>query len=135
MHSKPYYGKQSPAGWWNVCRSTIDQLLILPKFLLLTFSKQVSWRNRALVISDWGRRFIFGRDSSGIWGRQPTNTGTSNCKLWRIFFWPSFTIFDISENFVSKSWLVYLICWISSYATLDKLPLVHWCVFPRFLEY
>ncbi|XP_059437842.1 external alternative NAD(P)H-ubiquinone oxidoreductase B2, mitochondrial-like [Corylus avellana] len=29
-------------------------------------SKQVSWRNRALVISDWGRRFIFGRDSSGI---------------------------------------------------------------------
>ncbi|KAK1324631.1 hypothetical protein QJS10_CPA01g01147 [Acorus calamus] len=29
-------------------------------------SKQVSWRTRALVISDWTRRFIFGRDSSGI---------------------------------------------------------------------
>ncbi|XP_008793641.1 external alternative NAD(P)H-ubiquinone oxidoreductase B2, mitochondrial-like [Phoenix dactylifera] len=29
-------------------------------------SKQVSWRTRALVISDWMRRFIFGRDSSCI---------------------------------------------------------------------
>ncbi|KAJ9136238.1 hypothetical protein P3X46_033333 [Hevea brasiliensis] len=29
-------------------------------------SKQVSWRTRALVVSDWTRRFIFGRDSSGI---------------------------------------------------------------------
>ncbi|XP_051126183.1 external alternative NAD(P)H-ubiquinone oxidoreductase B2, mitochondrial-like [Andrographis paniculata] len=29
-------------------------------------SKQVSWRTRSLVISDWGRRFIFGRDSSCI---------------------------------------------------------------------
>nr|UER43489.1 NAD(P)H dehydrogenase B2 [Viscum album] len=29
-------------------------------------SKQVSWRTRALVISDWTRRFIFGRDSSRI---------------------------------------------------------------------
>lgn len=29
-------------------------------------SKLISWRTRALVISDWGRRFIFGRDSSGI---------------------------------------------------------------------
>lgn len=29
-------------------------------------SKQVSWRNRALVVSDWTRRFIFGRDSSRI---------------------------------------------------------------------
>ncbi|XP_047079519.1 external alternative NAD(P)H-ubiquinone oxidoreductase B2, mitochondrial-like [Lolium rigidum] len=29
-------------------------------------TKQISWRTRALVISDWGRRFIFGRDSSGI---------------------------------------------------------------------
>ncbi|XP_048318702.2 external alternative NAD(P)H-ubiquinone oxidoreductase B2, mitochondrial [Ziziphus jujuba] len=29
-------------------------------------SKQVSWRNRALVITDWARRFIFGRDSSQI---------------------------------------------------------------------
>ncbi|KAL3625056.1 hypothetical protein CASFOL_031724 [Castilleja foliolosa] len=26
----------------------------------------VSWHTRALVISDWGRRFIFRRDSSGI---------------------------------------------------------------------
>jgi NADH:ubiquinone reductase (non-electrogenic) len=29
-------------------------------------SKQVSWRTRYLVLSDWTRRFIFGRDSSGI---------------------------------------------------------------------
>lgn len=29
-------------------------------------SKLVSWRTRALVISDWTRRFIFGRDSSQI---------------------------------------------------------------------
>ncbi|MBA0870706.1 hypothetical protein Goshw_016292 [Gossypium schwendimanii] len=29
-------------------------------------SKQVSWRTRALVVSDWIRRFIFGRDTSGI---------------------------------------------------------------------
>ncbi|KAM0059086.1 putative NADH:ubiquinone reductase (non-electrogenic) [Helianthus debilis subsp. tardiflorus] len=29
-------------------------------------SKLVSWRTRILVIGDWGRRFIFGRDSSKI---------------------------------------------------------------------
>ncbi|XP_047336428.1 external alternative NAD(P)H-ubiquinone oxidoreductase B2, mitochondrial-like [Impatiens glandulifera] len=29
-------------------------------------SKQVSWRTRTLVVSDWARRFIFGRDSSRI---------------------------------------------------------------------
>ncbi|KAL9288404.1 External alternative NAD(P)H-ubiquinone oxidoreductase B1 [Arabidopsis thaliana] len=29
-------------------------------------SKQVSWRTRALVVSDWTRRYIFGRDSSRI---------------------------------------------------------------------
>ncbi|XAR68046.1 NADH:ubiquinone reductase (non-electrogenic) [Bertholletia excelsa] len=29
-------------------------------------SKQVSWRTRYLVVSDWTRRFIFGRDSSRI---------------------------------------------------------------------
>ncbi|XP_041026152.1 external alternative NAD(P)H-ubiquinone oxidoreductase B2, mitochondrial [Juglans microcarpa x Juglans regia] len=29
-------------------------------------SKQVSWRNRILVVTDWTRRFIFGRDSSRI---------------------------------------------------------------------
>nr|XP_043609639.1 external alternative NAD(P)H-ubiquinone oxidoreductase B2, mitochondrial-like [Erigeron canadensis] len=29
-------------------------------------SKQVSWRTRSLVVSDWIRRFIFGRDSSQI---------------------------------------------------------------------
>ncbi|XP_050248180.1 external alternative NAD(P)H-ubiquinone oxidoreductase B1, mitochondrial-like [Quercus robur] len=29
-------------------------------------SKQVSWRTRILVVSDWTRRFIFGRDSSRI---------------------------------------------------------------------
>ncbi|WJX22199.1 External alternative NAD(P)H-ubiquinone oxidoreductase B2, mitochondrial [Trifolium repens] len=29
-------------------------------------SKQVSWRTRALVVTDWTRRFVFGRDSSRI---------------------------------------------------------------------
>ncbi|RZC80519.1 hypothetical protein C5167_043094 [Papaver somniferum] len=29
-------------------------------------SKQVSWRTRTMVVSDWMRRFIFGRDSSRI---------------------------------------------------------------------
>ncbi|KAI3992776.1 hypothetical protein MKX01_021737 [Papaver californicum] len=29
-------------------------------------SKQVSWRTRTMVMSDWMRRFIFGRDSSRI---------------------------------------------------------------------
>ncbi|KAL5716605.1 NADH:ubiquinone reductase (non-electrogenic) [Ranunculus cassubicifolius] len=29
-------------------------------------SKQVSWRNRLLVITDWARRFVHGRDSSRI---------------------------------------------------------------------
>jgi NADH:ubiquinone reductase (non-electrogenic) len=29
-------------------------------------SKQISWRTRALVVSDWFRRFVFGRDSSRI---------------------------------------------------------------------
>ncbi|XP_027191800.1 external alternative NAD(P)H-ubiquinone oxidoreductase B1, mitochondrial isoform X2 [Cicer arietinum] len=29
-------------------------------------SKQVSWRTRYLVVSDWTRRFIFGRDSSRV---------------------------------------------------------------------
>nr|DAD23057.1 TPA_asm: hypothetical protein HUJ06_024520 [Nelumbo nucifera] len=29
-------------------------------------SKQVSWRTRVLVVSDWTRRLVFGRDSSGI---------------------------------------------------------------------
>ncbi|XP_068481323.1 external alternative NAD(P)H-ubiquinone oxidoreductase B1, mitochondrial-like isoform X2 [Phaseolus vulgaris] len=29
-------------------------------------SKQVSWRTRVLVMSDWTRRFIFGRDSSRV---------------------------------------------------------------------
>jgi len=29
-------------------------------------SKLVSWRTRMLVISDWTRRFVFGRDSSSI---------------------------------------------------------------------
>ncbi|TVU08592.1 hypothetical protein EJB05_42001 [Eragrostis curvula] len=29
-------------------------------------SKQVSWRTRMLVVSDWTRRFIFGRDSSRL---------------------------------------------------------------------
>lgn len=30
-------------------------------------SKQVSWRTRFLVVGDWLRRFIFGRDTSRIW--------------------------------------------------------------------
>jgi NADH:ubiquinone reductase (non-electrogenic) len=30
------------------------------------FSEQVSWRNRWLVLWDWGRYKIFGRDNSRI---------------------------------------------------------------------
>lgn len=43
--------------------------LIIDSFIMncKLYSKQVSWRTRTLVVSDWGRRFIFGRDSSRIW--------------------------------------------------------------------
>lgn len=34
---------------------------------LFACSKQVSWRTRFLVVGDWSRRFVFGRDSSRIW--------------------------------------------------------------------
>jgi NADH:ubiquinone reductase (non-electrogenic) len=34
--------------------------------ILSTNSKLVRWRTRMMVVSDWGRRFIFGRDSSRI---------------------------------------------------------------------
>ncbi|KAI4299281.1 hypothetical protein L6164_032755 [Bauhinia variegata] len=42
-------GHSSQWLWYSVCAS-----------------KQVSWRTRALVVSDWTRRFTFGRDSSRI---------------------------------------------------------------------
>lgn len=60
----PLGGEQTaahlPGDWVSIGRST--QWLWYSVYA----SKLVSWRTRALVISDWGRRFIFGRDSSGI---------------------------------------------------------------------
>ncbi|KAI3758506.1 hypothetical protein L6452_06071 [Arctium lappa] len=60
----PLGGEQAaaelPGDWVSVGRST--QWLWYSVYA----SKQVSWRTRVLVISDWTRRFIFGRDSSGI---------------------------------------------------------------------
>ncbi|KAK6919504.1 FAD/NAD(P)-binding domain [Dillenia turbinata] len=51
---------QLPGDWISIGHST--QWLWYSVYA----SKLVSWRTRLLVISDWGRRFIFGRDSSRI---------------------------------------------------------------------
>ncbi|KAL1555587.1 External alternative NAD(P)H-ubiquinone oxidoreductase B4, mitochondrial [Salvia divinorum] len=51
---------QLPGDWVSIGHST--QWLWYSVYA----SKLVSWRTRVLVITDWGRRFIFGRDSSKI---------------------------------------------------------------------
>ncbi|OIT05654.1 PREDICTED: external alternative NAD(P)H-ubiquinone oxidoreductase B2, mitochondrial-like [Nicotiana attenuata] len=51
---------QLPGDWVSIGHST--QWLWYSVYA----SKQVSWRTRALVVSDWVRRYIFGRDSSQI---------------------------------------------------------------------
>ncbi|GAB4826861.1 External alternative NAD(P)H-ubiquinone oxidoreductase B2, mitochondrial [Ancistrocladus abbreviatus] len=51
---------QLPGDWVSIGQST--QWLWYSVYA----SKQVSWRTRALVVSDWMRRFVFGRDSSRI---------------------------------------------------------------------
>ncbi|KAF5481199.1 hypothetical protein F2P56_001868 [Juglans regia] len=60
----PLGGEQAaaelPGDWVSVGHST--QWLWYSVYA----SKQVSWRTRFLVVSDWTRRFIFGRDSSRI---------------------------------------------------------------------
>ncbi|GAV68852.1 hypothetical protein CFOL_v3_12355 [Cephalotus follicularis] len=60
----PLGGEQTaaelPGDWVSMGRST--QWLWYSVYA----SKQVSWRTRFLVVFDWTRRFIFGRDSSGI---------------------------------------------------------------------
>ncbi|XP_030459566.1 external alternative NAD(P)H-ubiquinone oxidoreductase B2, mitochondrial-like [Syzygium oleosum] len=60
----PLGGEQTaaelPGDWVSIGRST--QWLWYSVYA----SKLVSWRTRVLVVSDWGRRFIFGRDSSRI---------------------------------------------------------------------
>ncbi|KAH6775312.1 dehydrogenase B1 [Perilla frutescens var. hirtella] len=60
----PLGGEQAaaelPGDWVSMGRST--QWL----WYSIYASKQVSWRTRFLVIGDWMRRYIFGRDSSGI---------------------------------------------------------------------
>ncbi|KAK9051985.1 hypothetical protein SSX86_028613 [Deinandra increscens subsp. villosa] len=60
----PLGGEQAaaelPGDWVSVGRST--QWLWYSVYA----SKQVSWRTRVLVVSDWTRRSIFGRDSSRI---------------------------------------------------------------------
>lgn len=60
----PLGGEQTaaelPGDWVSVGHST--QWL----WYSIYASKQVSWRTRMLVVSDWTRRFLFGRDSSRI---------------------------------------------------------------------
>lgn len=60
----PLGGEQAaaelPGDWVSMGRST--QWLWYSVYA----SKQVSWRTRVLVVSDWTRRFIFGRDSSRV---------------------------------------------------------------------
>ncbi|EPS68710.1 hypothetical protein M569_06057, partial [Genlisea aurea] len=60
----PLGGEQAaaelPGDWVSIGRST--QWL----WYSIYASKQVSWRTRFLVVGDWTRRFIFGRDSSRI---------------------------------------------------------------------
>ncbi|GJN17474.1 hypothetical protein PR202_gb04541 [Eleusine coracana subsp. coracana] len=51
---------QLPGDWVHVGHST--QWLWYSVYA----SKQFSWRTRMLVVSDWGKRFIFGRDSSSL---------------------------------------------------------------------
>ncbi|XP_057416190.1 external alternative NAD(P)H-ubiquinone oxidoreductase B2, mitochondrial-like [Lotus japonicus] len=51
---------QLPGDWVSIGHST--QWL----WYSIYASKQVSWRTRALVVTDWTRRFLFGRDSSQI---------------------------------------------------------------------
>uniref|UniRef100_A0A0D9WF80 NADH:ubiquinone reductase (non-electrogenic) n=1 Tax=Leersia perrieri TaxID=77586 RepID=A0A0D9WF80_9ORYZ len=51
---------QLPGDWIHVGHST--QWLWYSVYA----SKQFSWRTRMLVVSDWGRRFIYGRDSSSL---------------------------------------------------------------------
>lgn len=60
----PLGGEQAaaelPGDWVSIGRST--QWLWYSVYA----SKQVSWRTRVLLVSDWTRRFVFGRDSSRI---------------------------------------------------------------------
>lgn len=51
---------QLPGDWISIGQST--QWLWYSVYA----TKQISWRTRMLVVSDWTRRFIFGRDSSCI---------------------------------------------------------------------
>ncbi|XP_020183707.1 external alternative NAD(P)H-ubiquinone oxidoreductase B3, mitochondrial [Aegilops tauschii subsp. strangulata] len=51
---------QLPGDWVHVGHST--QWLWYSVYA----SKQFSWRTRMLVVTDWGRRFFFGRDSSSL---------------------------------------------------------------------
>ncbi|KAM0001584.1 putative NADH:ubiquinone reductase (non-electrogenic) [Helianthus debilis subsp. tardiflorus] len=51
---------QLPSDWLSI--GHISQWLWYSVYA----SKKVSWRTRSLVVSDWMRRFIFGRDSSQI---------------------------------------------------------------------
>ncbi|XP_057966288.1 external alternative NAD(P)H-ubiquinone oxidoreductase B3, mitochondrial-like [Malania oleifera] len=51
---------QLPGDWVSIGRSS--QWLWYSVYA----SKQVSWRTRFLVVTDWTRRFVFGRDSSRI---------------------------------------------------------------------
>jgi NADH:ubiquinone reductase (non-electrogenic) len=61
----PLGGEQAaaelPGDWVSIGRSTMWL------WYSVYASKQVSWRTRALVMFDWTKRFVFGRDSSRMW--------------------------------------------------------------------
>jgi hypothetical protein len=63
-HQIPFY----PTKTWHYLIHLIlyDPFSLNSELFLSMNSKQVSWRTRVLVVSDWTRRFIFGRDSSRI---------------------------------------------------------------------
>ena len=75
---------------------------------VLHFSKQVSWRTRVLVVSDWTRRFIFGRDSSRIWVNWQA---TFNCRV------NSSCI--LVQIFIAESVLLVIVKWC--YAIMEQL--------------
>lgn len=83
-----------------------------------TCSKQVSWRTRMLVISDWTRRFFFGRDSSQIWSHLLWSTYTE--RWWKVLsehlfqFWFTLWLIDWFRGSTSVAINCYHFCTISS---------------------
>ncbi|PIN13528.1 NADH:ubiquinone reductase (non-electrogenic) [Handroanthus impetiginosus] len=60
-------GRSTQWLWYSVyARLKTSNMHLSDRISLCLCSKQVSWRTRLLVIGDWSRRFVFGRDSSRI---------------------------------------------------------------------